>query len=499
MPEQTEDHRVTRPLLIGLLLIIALGTGLRMYGLGAESFWLDEAYSVEIASFPTSEVLHELVINDVHPPLYYFIVHFWIKLFGDSEWSVRFISVLFGVLAIPLIFLVALQLFDRITGLFAAALLAVSQFHIGFSQEARMYALLVSLTLLSFYFFLKLLEDGRRSRLALVAYVASSTLMMHTHVYSFFIIIAQNTYFLTLAFTSREIFKRTWKRWLLAQLGLALLFVPWFFALLRQVSRVRRGFWIPDEPPRAILDALYLQAGSSDLAWLLFPLVAVAVLSAWKAVTKDAGTPESQSPFGESLSSERLKIYLLLLWLISPIILPFLVSKFSSPIFLPKYSIPALPAFMILAARGFSVVRIHQLRMLAVVFILCFALIALRNYYGTTRKDQWRDAVTRLEERAEASDIILLNPPSSVSAFNYYSRRTDLIKIPFPDYKWDFKTETVAQYLKPVVEGRTRIWLVLSQQNQLSPLISKHLGEWYELKAHGIYPGVETFLFEKRK
>jgi uncharacterized membrane protein len=498
MPEQTEDHRVTRSLLVGLLLIIALGAGLRMFGLGAESFWLDEAYSVEIASFPTSEVLHELVINDVHPPLYYFIVHFWIKLFGDSEWSVRFISVLFGVLALPLIFLLSAQLFDRFTGLIAAALLALSQFHIGFSQEARMYALLVSLTLLSFYFFLKLLEGGR-SRLALAAYVASSTLMMHTHVYSFFIIIAQNTYFLTLAFTAREIYKRTLKRWLLAQIGLALLFVPWFFALVRQVSRVRRGFWIPDEPPRAILDALYLQAGSTDLAWVLFPLVAFAVLSAWKGVRKKAGAPASQVQGKAGFNSERLKIYLLLLWLISPIILPFLVSKFSSPIFLPKYSIPALPAFMILAARGFSVVRFHQLRMLAIVFILCFSLIALRNYYGTIRKDQWRDAVSRLEERAEASDIILLNPPSSVSAFNYYSKRTDLIKIPFPDYKWDFKAETVAQYLKPVVEGRERIWLVLSQQNQLSPLISKHLGEWYELKAHGIHLGVETFLFEKRK
>jgi uncharacterized membrane protein len=498
MPEQTADTRAARFLLIALLLIIALGAALRMYRLGAESFWLDEAYSVELASFPTSEVLHELVINDVHPPLYYFVVHFWIKLFGDSEWSVRFISVLFGVLAIPLIFLLALQLFDRVTGLFAAALLALSQFHIGFSQEGRMYAMLVSLTLLSFYFFLKLLE-GKRSRLAFVAYVASSTLMMHTHIYSFFIIIAQNIYFLTLAFTAKEIFKRSLKRWLLAQLVLALLFVPWFFALLRQVSRVRRGFWIPDEPPRAILDALYLHAGSTNLAWVLFPLVAFAVLSAWKGVRKEAGVPASQTQIKDGFNSERLKIYLLLLWLVCPIILPFLVSKFSSPIFLPKYTIPALPAFIILAARGLSRVRFHQLRMLAAVFILCFSLIALRNYYGTVRKDQWRDAVSGLEQKAEMNDLILLNPPSSIAAFDYYSKRTDLVKIPFPDYKWDFKAETVAQYLKPVVEGRRRVWLLLSQQNQLSPLISKHLGESYDLKAHGIYSGVETFLFEKRK
>jgi hypothetical protein len=214
---------------------------------------------------------------------------------------------------------------------------------------------------------------------------------------------------------------------------------------------------------------------------------------------KEAGAPASQVQVKEGFNSERLKIYLLLLWLVCPIILPFLVSKFSSPIFLPKYTIPALPAFLILAARGLSRVRFQQLRMLAVAFILCFSLITLGNYYGTVRKDQWRDAVGSLEQKAEVNDLVLLNPPSSIAAFDYYSKRIDLVKIPFPDYKWDFKAETVAQYLKPVVEGRARVWLVLSQQNHLSPLIAKHLGEWYDLKAHGIYPGMETFLFEKRK
>jgi hypothetical protein len=189
----------------------------------------------------------------------------------------------------------------------------------------------------------------------------------------------------------------------------------------------------------------------------------------------------------------------LLLWLACPIILPFLVSKFSSPIFLPKYTLPALPAFIILAARGLATLRFHQLRMLMVSLIICFSLITLRGYHGTIKKDQWRDAVAHLEQRAEASDLILLNPPSSISAFNYYSKRADLIKIPFPDYKWDFKAETVAQYLKPVVEGRERVWLILSQQNYLSPLIAKQLGEWYDTKAHGIFSGLETFLFEKRK
>jgi len=87
---------------------------------------------------------------DIPPPLSYLLLHAWIQLFGDDEPVVRSLSVLFGVLAVPLIYGVAWQLLRRrLAGLLAALLLAVSPLHIWYGQETRMYALLTFLCLLS--------------------------------------------------------------------------------------------------------------------------------------------------------------------------------------------------------------------------------------------------------------------------------------------------------------------------------------------------------------
>ncbi len=199
--QPANEARITRLLLVALLVIIALGAALRVYKLDGDSLWLDEAYSIKFSHEAPAGII-EATARDVHPPLYYFALHYWMLVFGDSETMVRLLSALFGILALLVIYLLASQMFDRATGLLAAGLLALSRFHIEFSQEARMYSLLCLLSLLSIYYFLKLLEG--KSRYALAGYIATSALMMYTHVYSFFIIAAQNLYLLTCSFLLRE-------------------------------------------------------------------------------------------------------------------------------------------------------------------------------------------------------------------------------------------------------------------------------------------------------
>jgi uncharacterized membrane protein len=494
--QQLKESKVSRLLLLSLLLIIALGAVLRVYKLGSESIWLDEAFTIQTAHGSLPSIIEE-TSKDVHPPLYYFALHYWVQLFGDSEFSTRLLSAIFGVLALLAIYKLASLLFDRATGLLAALLLALSHFNIEFSQEARMYMLLTLLTLLSMYFFIKLLAG--ESRLALAGYIASSTLLMYTHVYSIFILAAQNFYWLSLPFVSRETFKRIWKSWVLAQVALVVLFLPWLSVLMQQVSRVQKGFWIPRLPPRALFDTFIVYAGSRQLALVFFPLVALAIFLGWKGRSEGRSPESSTSETKESVLSSRLKTYLLLLWLLCPIILPFIVSEFSSPIFLPKYTIPASLAFIILAARGFLSVRFHQLRMLLVLFVACFSLIDLRNYYGAVKKDVWREAVANFERLAQPGDVVLFNERPGQSPFDYYNVRSDLIEKPFPDYNSELKADNISELLKHAVEGHDRVWLVLSHPGILTPLIPAQLEEWYALAAHRSDPGVEIYLFEKRR
>ncbi|HYG81533.1 MAG TPA: glycosyltransferase family 39 protein, partial [Pyrinomonadaceae bacterium] len=343
-PVETSS-KVSRLLLATLVFIVALGALLRVHELGDESVWLDEAFSIKLSQNGPARIIEE-TSKDVHPPLYYFALHYWMMLSGDSERGVRLLSALFGVLAIFATYKVAARLFGRATALAAAALVALSRFHLEFSQEARMYTLLGLLALASMYFFVRIVEG--RSRAALIAYVAASSLMMYTQIYSVFILAAQNLFVLTLLFASRETFRRVVWRWLLAQVILVVLFLPWLSVLAQQVSHVQKGFWIPRLPARFMLTTLVMYAGSYVLSGFLFTLAALAVFFGWRR----KGAEEGSAPEGPL--DERLKISLLLLWLSCSVVLPFLVSQFASPIFLPKYTIAALPAFLILAARGLS-------------------------------------------------------------------------------------------------------------------------------------------------
>lgn len=496
--QQLKKTEASRLLVAALLVTTALGAALRIYKLGAESIWLDEAFTIQTARGPLPSIIEE-TSKDVHPPLYYFVIHYWMGLFGESEFSTRLLSALFGSLAILAIYKLAARLFDRATALLAALFLALSVFHIEFSQEARMYTLLCLLTLLSMYFFIELLAAGERNRLALAGYIASSALLLYTHVYSLFIIAAQNLFWLSLALFSKEIFRRLWKRWLLAQAALCVLFLPWLSVLVQQVSRVQKGFWIPRLPPRSLYDTFIIYAGSRQLALIFFPLAALGIFVGWKGRGAETGRKLLPATADESALSNPLKTYLLLWWLVCPVILPFIVSQFTSPIFLPKYTIPASLAFIILVARGFLNVRLHQLRLLLVLLIAVFSLSALRDYYGAVKKDVWRDAVANFDRLAGPNDLVLFNQQSGQSPFDYYNRRTDLIEEPFPDFKAELTADNVAELLRPAVEGHDRVWLVLSHPGPLTPLIAEQLKEWYAVTIHRTDPGVEIYLFEKRR
>jgi uncharacterized membrane protein len=84
-----------------------------------QSLWDDEATSFLISKLNLSQIVQAVAVGDFHPPLYYCILHYWVALFGASEVAVRSLSVLFGVLVIPLIYVLGRRLFNEEAGLLA--------------------------------------------------------------------------------------------------------------------------------------------------------------------------------------------------------------------------------------------------------------------------------------------------------------------------------------------------------------------------------------------
>ena len=224
---------------VALLTIVLIGLLFRVYHLGTQSIWLDEAFSVALAKMTLPQMV-QATAADVHPPLYYLILHYWIILFGDSEFAARFLSVVFAVLAIPVTYAVGRQLVDKEVGLLSALILALSAFNILYSQEARMYSLMALLALLSMYFFWRFLQQS--NLVSSVGYVLSTTLLVYTHYYGWFVVIAQNIYVVTLLLLSKN---RTYKlkHWVALQAIVVALFVPWTVVLANQILRRRFRIW----------------------------------------------------------------------------------------------------------------------------------------------------------------------------------------------------------------------------------------------------------------
>ncbi len=162
---KTQDARRNTISLVALV-ITALGFALRLYALGRESLWYDELLQLDIAQGPLSGILPQLPRHTA-VPLDYFISHFWVWLGRQDAW-VRLPAVMVGTLTLPLAYWLGHRLLGRSEGLLLLALLALSPFHIRYSQEARPYALVVLGVILAVYALWRFRATGRRYYLAIL-------------------------------------------------------------------------------------------------------------------------------------------------------------------------------------------------------------------------------------------------------------------------------------------------------------------------------------------
>ena len=153
------------PSYLVIIFITLLGGWLRVLLLGTKGMWLDETFSVWIANHNVADMLQWIVRIDQHPPLYYFLLHYWIALKTDTPYDVRLFSALFGTGTIPIIYLIGKRISGDVVGLVAALFLALSPFNIYFAQETRMYTLLTFNAAVAIYALVILLTNPRSASL----------------------------------------------------------------------------------------------------------------------------------------------------------------------------------------------------------------------------------------------------------------------------------------------------------------------------------------------
>ena len=158
-------------------------------------------------------------------PFYYLLLHFWMEVFGISDFSARSLSVVFSVLIIGLTYLFGRRFFSVNTGLIASAIVTIEPFFIGYSQQARSYSLMFFLTLLATYFFLQIIENEANKRNSVklyIGYIVTAGLSILSHFLSIAVLLGHALYAL--------LFLRTIKGWIKMAVSavLALSGVAWW-------------------------------------------------------------------------------------------------------------------------------------------------------------------------------------------------------------------------------------------------------------------------------
>ena len=234
-----------------LIIVFCFSTILRLIGITSADLWRDEAFSVRTADQSLGRTI-EIIAKNTAPPLHSILLHFWIKLFGVGELSVRLPSLIFGLAAL-IIFIKFAQLFfkTRRNVLLATVLFAINPVLIWYSQEARAYSMLVFFAIASLYYSLLIIKEKEFNKKNVLLLFITTILGLYTH--NLFIFIAFFNYLIALIFTFGTINLKTiltkHRKFMLrlsAIYALAgIIYLPWFIIMLKQLKTVSEGgFWL---------------------------------------------------------------------------------------------------------------------------------------------------------------------------------------------------------------------------------------------------------------
>lgn len=260
---ESSAPRIWAPIIL-LLLFIGLVTA----RLHSPSLWFDEGWSWHLARMPIPEMMRATAA-DRSPFLYYLLLHFWIRIAGESEWALRWPSLAFGVLAVALAVRLADRGWGRPAGAFAAFTMALSPFWLYYAQEARMYTMLAAEALAAWDAMEAAIRRPTPRRFVAWALLAAGTALTH---YYGLLPVAAMAAGLGLAVQKDPAARRYWG-WSL--LGLALLVGPWLVFSRGRLAQPE-AFVRPPTTASAVLEGLAHGFWPGEWTWLPALLLAAA-------------------------------------------------------------------------------------------------------------------------------------------------------------------------------------------------------------------------------
>jgi len=461
---------------IGLLLLV--GFLVRATSLDAQSLWRDEVDALRFATAPWTEMLNNFMRPGWNGPLYYLLLRGWIALTGTTEYSMRFFSLFFGVLCAPLVYVLGRRLFKSSVGVTSMLLILSSPYVVWYSQEVKMYTLVLALALLAIYSLRRALEGG--SWLWWATQIAATSLAFYSHVLAALLVLVQGL--LCLAW-----WPQTQKRWRGALVSLACLTLPYLplavwqaplalqsrdtgfypYSLGQMVTILLNGWatgvsgWGSPWGTALLsvlagvallngLSGLIRSMGRGTLATLArLPLPPIGISQAMGDLASERGEGSGEQPGWPTGDQTPL---ILLIWLLVPLLCVWLISL-RQPLFTDRYLIWSAPAFYLLVALSlisFATIR-QEMRWIVVPLlgaILVVNGVNLRQQAIKPIKSNFRAAAAYVADHQAPSKSPPAAPSEGESLYTVHLPITaagsqdfdDLIifQIPYGRYTFDY-------------------------------------------------------------
>ncbi|MBW3615373.1 MAG: glycosyltransferase family 39 protein [Actinobacteria bacterium] len=390
-------------------LAVVVGGVLRLWS--RSPLWLDEAQAVAIARLPLAE-LFEALRQDAAPPLYYLLLHGWIRLFGTGTTAVRMLSSCLALAALPLAWRAGVLVGGRRTGAAALVLFATSPFAVRYATETRMYALVLLLVLAGLVLVLDPVRPRPVGRLAAIAAVTAALVL--THYWSFFLLAAVGAVVFWRAIADRR--DRDSAALVGAMVVGGLAFVPWLPSFWYQLQHTGNPWGSPPGMAAVELAIRGYAGGDSDPARLLEVVLAgiagSLLLSTW------TGGRGRRSP-ARAIGAAAL----------ATLVLGALALMVTGDAFASRHAGVALPLFLVAVAAGISSLEPSRARVVVLATTATLGLIATLLSVVPPRT-QAGDIAAVLHRQAAPGDVVVTCPDQLTPALSRMLPGTEIQAFP---------------------------------------------------------------------
>jgi len=478
------EKQTLKPLLIPVGLIL-LNFILKIFFLGSRDIAMDEPFTIFYSQvgFPA---LFEMLKTENNPPLFFLLLHFWIKVFSISAFSVRFLPFLFSTLTAPVIYLTGKRFFSVQSGILASLIFTFSNYHLAFSHEARVYPLFALLTCLSMYFFLSLVQNPERKP-PLYLLILANVLLIYSHFFGFFVIGIQ-----LLSCLIFPDIRKAAKVCFQAQVVTLFFYLPYFPVFFSRFFASSEGTWIP--PP--VISDLYTMVwrfSNVPVVTVFFLVMLTAALV--KYLMEWRNSPAPLSPFQK----------VLLLWFFFPYLAIFLLS-YRIPMFLDRYLVFTSIAFYLLIGQAIVYVWESRKIIFYVLSVLAVGGMLLPFNPNIDNHRRLKKVVEVIHDLKQKETPVLICPEWLDLGFTYYYNPQY-----FKDYgnlRQNLQKESIFPVSHPdqippgIMEKTTSVILleewpeVVDKNNEVLKKLSDRFSDCKEIKIPEAY---KIYYFSRRK